>query len=171
VADSNQSGGRFDAVLSQLVKALSGHNVAEANKVADAISESATDLPAAEYWRLRALLSELLLTWQSEKQSPPSDVQDAKWWADALAKGEVSLDAWADALVKGKMALPEVPDCPIAGCHVEIQEVDPVWAHIRQFLPEHMRDDPDVEWHAGFLLGLYGEKLIGRVLRHFGIIP
>ena len=54
-------------------------------------------------------------------------------------------------------------------CHVE--EVDPAWDHIRQFLPAHMRNDPQVEAHVGFLLGLWGEKLIGRVLRHFGFIP
>ena len=63
-------------------------------------------------------------------------------------------------------------DLPLTGNEVGPETYEsPTWNHIKQFFPKHMQDDPDVQRHVGFLLGLYSEKLIGRVLRRFGIIP
>jgi hypothetical protein len=97
------------------------------------------------------------------------DLPAEKYWR---LRAELAEQLLALQTEKDGLALPD--DCPVTGNEVgpETYESDsPIWNHIKQFFPAHMQNDPDVQRHAGFLLGLYSEKLVGRILRHFGIIP
>jgi hypothetical protein len=116
-------------------------------------------LPEDRRYRLKAHLSEFLLSCQAEKeqkgtQRQHDDGPKIRWLTDPAELG-LKHQEWTP---------------PSQGDYV-----DRLWESIKAQLPPHMIDTPEkcdaTARHIGFLIGFWGERGAYRILRWLGIVP